>query len=67
MKQTTPPASLRPKEAAAYLGIARATLYRYVEAGIIEPPRQIGPGAVAWRREDLDDWLESRPVRETPA
>jgi len=49
---------LRPKSAAAYLGIARSTLYRWEKSGDFPPRLKLGPQAVGWRKSDLDAWLD---------
>lgn len=50
---------LRPKAAACVLGVSRATLYRWVLAGIIPAPTRIG-GVVGWRKCDIDVWLSAQ-------
>lgn len=54
-------AILRPKSAAAYLGVSRRKLYDLAE---IDPdfPRKIvfSKRCVGWRREALDAWLRER-------
>jgi predicted DNA-binding transcriptional regulator AlpA len=32
-----------------------------VRRGDFPPPRQLSPHKVAWRRRDIDAWVESRP------
>jgi predicted DNA-binding transcriptional regulator AlpA len=50
----TPPAGLREKDAALYLGVSRMTLRRHGP-----PPVRIGR-AIVYSRAALDDWLASR-------
>jgi excisionase family DNA binding protein len=50
---TTGPQWLRPREAAAHLGISLSTLYAWRKRGLVQFHR-IGPRAVALRRDELD-------------
>ena len=51
---------LRPRDAAAYLGIARPTLYRWAHDGALPAPIKLGARASGWRRSVLDAFLASR-------
>lgn len=57
---------LQPTELAAELGIHRATLFRWIEAGKFPPPRDIGLKG-GWIREDLEWWLRTRPSKRAGA
>jgi prophage regulatory protein len=46
--------------AAAYVGISPATLRRLSDKGDAPKPLQLSPGRVAWRRADLDAWLDAK-------
>ncbi len=59
-------AIFRPKDAAAYLGVAVSTLYRWAAATDFPKPIKLGRQATGWRKADLDDWLE-RKAREGQA
>lgn len=48
---------IRPKEAAAYLGIAVPTLYRLAESGEIA---HIKDGRLGFLREDLDAYIAKK-------
>ncbi|MCL4839245.1 MAG: AlpA family phage regulatory protein [Thermoanaerobaculia bacterium] len=52
--QPSPDAFLRPRAAAAHLGIGRSTVYRMVAAGLIPPPARISARAVGWKASTLD-------------
>jgi prophage regulatory protein len=57
---------IRPSEARKILGISRSTLYAWLDAGILPRPIRLGARATAFRREELEAWLEGR-ARTTPA
>ena len=42
------------------IGASRATLYRWMEAGRFPRPVRLGPQAVGWREDEVDEWIESR-------
>lgn len=44
--------------AAAIVGVARRTWYRYVENGDVPQPVRFG-GSVKWRREEIDEWIKT--------
>ncbi len=41
---------------------SRSSIYRDVRAGKFPPPLQIGPHSVAFRLDDIESWIASRPV-----
>lgn len=43
-------------------GLSRSTLYRLIADKQFPRPVQLGPRAVAWRRDDVQAWTETRPV-----
>jgi len=45
---------LSPRDAAAYLGISKATLYRKIKAGLLPEPHRSSEGMSRFRLEDLD-------------
>lgn len=53
---------LRLREVCSQYGLGRSTVYRMMDRGEFPRPVQLGPNAVGWRVEDLEDWLASRPV-----
>ena len=52
---------LRPAQAAEALGIARSTLTRWRQRDDFPKALTLGPGAVGFRRSDIENWLASRP------
>jgi predicted DNA-binding transcriptional regulator AlpA len=59
-------ACMRTPEAARYIAISKSRLSQLRMTGEGQPFIKIGPRAVAYRRADLDAWLDSR-VRRTTA
>ena len=41
--------------------IGNTTLRRWVREGNFPKPIKLGANCVAWRRDEIDAWLESRP------
>lgn len=54
------PAALSAADAAAYLGLSRASVWRMAAAGTLPRPVMLSPGRRAWMRDELDQWLEQR-------
>lgn len=49
---------LNVKETAAKLGVSWRHVYRLSDAGAMPRPVKLG-GAVRWRRQELEDWIEA--------
>ena len=43
---------------------SRVTIWRKVRAGEFIPPKDLGNGRVAWREQDIIEWLESLEIAE---
>lgn len=54
------PRYLRAKEAAQYLSISRATLYRLVHSVALLPPTKLTAAVRVWDKQDLDDFVSMR-------
>lgn len=55
------PAVLRPRDAAAYIGVSLPSFWRYARIDPTCPePFQLGGNATGVMREDLDRWLQSK-------
>ena len=55
------PMFLRAKDAAAFMGITTATLYRWARTKADFPkPVKLGENASAWRRDELVEWGNMR-------
>ena len=52
----------RRREVEKITGLARSTIYRFMEQGSSPRPVQIGKVAVRWRQSDVTAWVESRPT-----
>ena len=44
---------LKIRDVCQRYGVARSTIYRWIEAGIFPPPIRIGEDTVRWRERDL--------------
>jgi prophage regulatory protein len=51
---------VRPKQLAQELNISTCTLWRWTKQSKIPQPIKLGPRLVGWRREVIDDWLDSQ-------
>ena len=56
------PVFLRMPTVMRMTGLGRSTIYRLIADRKFPSPVRLGPRAVAWRRADLDQWSEARPV-----
>lgn len=59
---SVPPVFLRMPTVMRLTGLGRSTIYRLIADRKFPSPVRLGPRAVAWRRSDLDQWSEARPV-----
>ena len=46
-------------------GLARTTLYKKIAEGTFPPPVRLTSNTVAWRSEDVESWIDSRPLADT--
>ena len=49
------------REVMELIRISRPTLYRWLQPGTFPKPIEIGPQKIAWRRDDVIDWIANRP------
>ena len=42
--------------------LSRAHLYSLINRGAFPRPNRVGKRAVAWATEDIDEWINSRPL-----
>ena len=61
MKSTNPNDNLRLKDAAAYIGVSKPTLWRLAEQDPNFPKKiRISSRCCIYRRSDLQSWLASK-------
>ena len=41
--------------------LGRSSIYAWMRKGAFPLPLQIGPGAVRWKRDEIESWIASRP------
>ena len=58
---------LRKPEVVARTGLSFATLWRWSKNGQFPRWHAIGPRTVALRSDELDAWMQSRPVSSIPS
>ena len=54
-------AILREKEVCEYISVTRAVLNTWRREGTFPSPIRLGTKAIGWKRQDIDNWIESRP------
>ncbi len=42
-------------------GVSRATIYRWIKEYGFPRPVKLGPGTAAWRRSEVEEWVQQRP------
>ncbi|MCW2412042.1 MULTISPECIES: helix-turn-helix transcriptional regulator [unclassified Sphingobium] len=48
-------------------GLSRATIYRRMDAGTFPQRRDLGGNRVAWRRSEVEAWIEARESKSNAA
>lgn len=64
-KESAAPAAprfLRFKDVGMMCGLSRTTIWRMQRDGKFPERRRIGPNAVRWLAEDVEDWIRSREL-----
>lgn len=51
---------IRLKGVMAKTGLARSTIYAKLAEDVFPEPINLGPSAVGWVEQEIDDWLTSR-------
>jgi len=54
---------LRISDVRARTGLARSTIYLFMERGDFPAPVSLGPRAVGWLADEIDAWIAERPRR----
>ena len=52
---------LRRREVERLTLLSKASIYRQMQMGTFPMPLKLGPMAVAWRADEIHDWIASRP------
>lgn len=52
---------LRRKEVETLCGISRSTIYRWCSENRFPQSYRLGPKAVAWNANEIENWLATRP------
>lgn len=47
---------LRLADVRQVTGVAKSTIYRWIDEGLFPRPVPIGPGSVAWRESEIAAW-----------
>lgn len=58
--KATPSRLIRCQEVTHRIGISKATVYNWINAGRFPKPIELGGGRVAWLEEDIDLWIDQR-------
>lgn len=56
------PLIYRRRELVALLGLGNRTLDEMVKTGEFPPGRRIGRKAIGWTVEEIQNWIQSRPM-----
>ena len=51
---------VRLRQLTAIVGLSRSTIYRLVKAGNFPKPIRIGINSLAWRMDEIHEWIDSR-------
>jgi prophage regulatory protein len=55
---------LRIRQVVQLTGLSRMTIYRLELAGKFPSRRKLSQNSVAWREEEISQWLNTRPVAD---
>lgn len=55
---------IRIRQVMQITGLSRMTIYRLELAGNFPKRRKLSQNSVAWREEEVEQWLNSRPVAD---
>ena len=53
---------VRPTQLADELAVSLSTIRNWIRNGVLPSPQRLGPKAIGWQRETINEWLESRPL-----
>ena len=55
---------LRLRQVEDICGLKKSTIYIRLKEGTFPPPVSLGARRIAWRSNDIEDWIASRPTVE---
>ncbi|MGZ5056251.1 MAG: helix-turn-helix transcriptional regulator [Methylobacter sp.] len=55
---------LKLKDVIEKVKLSRSSIYSLTKAGAFPPPLRLSERRIAWRTEDVDNWLNNRPVAQ---
>lgn len=61
-----PPRWMSLNDVAKYIGVSRTTINNYRSTGVFPAPVEIGERRVAFKREEVDSWMEDRERTRPP-
>ena len=59
------PQLMRIDDVLKVIDVSRTTLYSLLREGDFPPPVRVSKRNVRWRQEDVQQWLDSRPLSTT--
>ena len=62
---TQPLRFMRMREVIEMLGVRRATIYRWMDAGDFPRSIALGGNSIAWSEKSVQEWMESRITSNT--
>lgn len=51
---------IRLRDVMRYTGLARSTIYKFIEEGMFPKSVSLGGRAVGWVEEEVQDWMQAR-------
>lgn len=60
-------AYLRLPDVISATGLSRPTIYRRIKSGEFPQAYSLGGHCVAWRRSEIEHWIDSRQQRSAPS
>ena len=64
-RSTQPLRFMRMREVIEMVGVSRATIYRWMDAGDFPRSIALGGNSIAWSEKSVQEWMESRITSNT--